>query len=127
MDQVVLHEAKPLRAEPTVAILEQHAFGRRAARCLHALEILGDRGAQLALAPGVKPAEALELRGDFTGIEDGRGAARGINERIGLIQHRHTRISEPSRAVTAGLRRMVDASLLTPNTSPERGRSTAKR
>ena len=80
-----------------------------AARRLHALEILRDRRAQLALAPGVKGAEALELRGDRTRIENGRGPARGMNRRIGMVGrdgHRRIRISEPSRHVTEGVRGM---------------------
>src|SRR5260370_25487536 len=49
-DQLVLHEAQALRAQSPVALLAQHAFRRRPALRLHALDILRYRAAQLTLA-----------------------------------------------------------------------------
>ena len=70
-----------------MAILEQHALDRRPARRLHALEMLRHRGAQFALAPGVKPAETPELRGDRGRIEKGRSAAWGLHHGTGRVGH----------------------------------------
>ena len=52
-DDLVLHPAQPGGATPAMAVLEQQAFDFGSAGGERDLELLGDRGAQLALASGI--------------------------------------------------------------------------
>ena len=68
-DDLVLHEAQPLRAAPAVAILQQHGLRGGARRDHLGLEQLRQRRAEHVLAAGMFFGERIDRGGDPRGIE----------------------------------------------------------
>ncbi len=83
-DDLILHPAQPLGAEPAVAVLQQQLFGVRAGRDQRRLEALRHRRAQFALASGKSRGERLKVGGDRRGIDQfDAGAVRSLD-----VEHR---------------------------------------
>ena len=70
-DDLVLHPAQPRGAAPAMAVREQKALDFRPAGGERRLEPLGDRRAQLALAPWIGRGKLRQLVGDRLGVEQG--------------------------------------------------------
>jgi hypothetical protein len=96
-DDLILHEAQPLGAAPSLAVMQQQALGGGAPLRERDLEPLHHRRAQFGLAAGAGVGEAFEVGGDGAIVEQFHGAAR---DKFGR-QHAH-RIPEAACGVTAG-------------------------
>ncbi len=98
-DDLVLHEAQPLGAAPSVPVPDEQALGGGAPLHERDLEASRNRQAQFALVAGVDLGQTFELGRDGDRIED-FGFARGL---IGRGQHGDTGIAEHRRCVTGGI------------------------
>ena len=87
-DDLVLHEAQPLRATPAMAILQQHGLRDGARRHQFGLEQLRHRRAERVLAAGMFFRERIDRSGDPRGIETSVHLWAGL---------RHDTIHDPPR------------------------------
>ena len=83
-DDLVLHEAQPLGAAPSVPVADEQAFGDGAPLDQRSLEALADRRAQVRLIAGVRLGDLFEVGGDGRGVEQFEGPARRL---VGDGQH----------------------------------------
>jgi hypothetical protein len=100
-DRLILHEAQPLGAAAAVAILAQALFGHGAACPERGLEALGDRRAQLALAPAMDVGQGGEIRRHGGGIEQ----AGLVRLEFGNLVHDYPIAEAGSRVTAAPVRR----------------------
>ena len=77
-DDLVLHEAQPLRATPPVPILQQHGLRGRARFDHFGLQQFRDRCTENILASGMLGRERIDGRGDPRGVETIIGLGPGL-------------------------------------------------
>ena len=97
-DDLVLHEAQPLGAAPSVPVLDQQFLGCGASLHQRGLDAAGHLQSQFARVAGVHLGQALEVGRNFVRVED-FGFARDL---IAECQHATIEIAERRRCVTGG-------------------------
>ena len=83
-DDLVLHEAQPLGAAPSMPVADEQAFGDGAPLDQRSLKAPADRRAQVRLIAGMRLGDLFEVGGDGRGVEQFEGPARRM---VGDGQH----------------------------------------